>query len=179
MKLATILGLSTMFSMTITAPTPTTTTYFDLLAQLGPTENTIDFGLVADLLPTTTKTLIPGVPLPIPTPKYRDGVGLIRAILGITGLLNGDVKRYLLFKWFLDVLSEKVCDFVINEAFRFVDFWAFVPIQFVEELLGEWTAIGHDTAFDMARDDTDIAMEMAKAKGLQAISMQTGLCYYC
>lgn len=56
----------------------------------------------------------------------------------LTPLSSSNVAKFILFKWFLDVLSEKVCDFLVNEAFRFVDFWAFVPIQFTEELAQEF-----------------------------------------
>ncbi|GHD80181.1 hypothetical protein ACFQL8_37370 [Streptomyces goshikiensis] len=39
----------------------------------------------------------------------------------------------------------------------------------VEELLGEWTAIGHETAYDMVRDDEDKPVKTAGVEGLQVV----------
>ncbi|KAK6352707.1 hypothetical protein TWF696_004710 [Orbilia brochopaga] len=61
----------------------------------------------------------------------------VSLILGAVGSHNG----FMLFRKAFDLLSEKACDFALNEAARFADFWVLVPAQSVQELLTAWDEV--------------------------------------
>ncbi|KAJ6263859.1 hypothetical protein Dda_2431 [Drechslerella dactyloides] len=58
-------------------------------------------------------------------------------ILGAAGSHNG----FMLFRKAFDLLSEKACDFALNEAARFADFWVLVPAQSLQEIFTAWDEV--------------------------------------
>ncbi|KAF3919748.1 hypothetical protein ABW20_dc0107875 [Dactylellina cionopaga] len=66
---------------------------------------------------------------------------------------------FLLFSKAFDILSEKACDFALNEAARFAEFFVLVPAQSLQELFDAWDAL----AVSGFEDVTDEEFEKAKA----------------
>ncbi|KAK6505419.1 hypothetical protein TWF481_007322 [Arthrobotrys musiformis] len=68
--------------------------------------------------------------------------GLPGGLGSITGVLDGSREGFFAFRKATDLLSEKACDFALNDASRFADFFVLVPYQSVQELLTGWFEIG-------------------------------------
>ncbi|EWC45185.1 hypothetical protein DRE_06073 [Drechslerella stenobrocha 248] len=68
-------------------------------------------------------------------------LGFIPGLSGAGSVVPGSTNGFYLFRKAIDILSEKACDFALNEATRFADFWVFVPIQSVQELLTGWSEL--------------------------------------
>ncbi|KAK6536349.1 hypothetical protein TWF281_000589 [Arthrobotrys megalospora] len=76
--------------------------------------------------------------------KVESGGGL-PGFSNVIGLFGGEAGFFAFRKAF-DVLSEKACDFALNEASRFADFWVFVPAQ--SELVTAWFEIANGKSWE-------------------------------
>ncbi|KAK6336502.1 hypothetical protein TWF696_002052 [Orbilia brochopaga] len=80
---------------------------------------------------------------------------------GAASIVGGSHEQFNLFRDAFDILSEKLCDFALNEAVRFAEFWVFVPAQSIEELFTAWADIAANGFADVSTGEIEATKKKA------------------